>query len=287
MASEIFIIITILLILMALGLSYAIGANDETISPLVGANVLKFKIALIIGGAATAIGLIFLSQDVAKVIGAEILGPGIKYSVFMLLAVLLSCIIWLIIGSHYDSRFVADQDPNPAYRTQPVMGANDGASSVAILVELARVIPEKINNQIWLVFFDDEDNGSESGAGWGIGSDYFVSQLKGKPDEIVILDMVGDKDLNLYMEINSNPELNNEIWGVAKQLGYSQFIDSYKYSLIDDHTPFIEAGIPAADIIDFDYPYWHTTQDTLDKISANSLKIVGETILSWLGEYTK
>ena len=97
MAAELFIILIIFLILMALGLSYAIGANDETLSPLVGANVLKFKTALIIGGVATAIGLIFLSQGVAKVIGAEILGPGIKYSVFMLLAVLLSCIIWLII----------------------------------------------------------------------------------------------------------------------------------------------------------------------------------------------
>jgi len=101
MAAELFIIIIILLILMALGLSYAIGANDETLSPLVGANVLKFKTALIIGGVATAVGLIFLSQGVAKVIGAEILGPDIKYSVFMLLAVLLSCIIWLIIGSHF------------------------------------------------------------------------------------------------------------------------------------------------------------------------------------------
>jgi glutaminyl-peptide cyclotransferase len=194
---------------------------------------------------------------------------------------------WLIIGSHYDSRSVADQDPNPAYRTQPVMGANDGASSVAILLELARVIPENIDKQIWLVFFDDEDNGSESGSGWGIGSGFFVSQLKGKPDDVVILDMVGDKDLNLYMEINSNPELNNEIWEVANRLGFSQFIASYKYDLIDDHTPFIQAGITAVDIIDFDYPYWHTTQDTLDKISANSLKVVGETIITWLGEYNK
>jgi glutaminyl-peptide cyclotransferase len=194
---------------------------------------------------------------------------------------------WVILGSHYDSRTFADQDPNPANRTKPVMGADDGASSVAVLLELARVIPKNQNKQIWLVFFDNEDNGTSSGTGWVIGSSYFVSQLVGMPDSVVILDMVGDKDLNIYMERNSNPQLNDEIWSMAKSLGYSQFIDSYKYGLLDDHTPFIQAGMTAADIIDFNYPYWHTTQDTLDKISANSLMVVGETILTWLNETPK
>jgi glutaminyl-peptide cyclotransferase len=194
---------------------------------------------------------------------------------------------WVILGSHYDSRTYADQDPNPANRTKPVLGADDGASSVAVLLELARVIPKNINKQIWMVFFDNEDNGTSSGTGWVIGSSYFVSQLVGMPDSVVILDMVGDKDLNIYMERNSDPQLNDEIWSTAKSLGYSQFIDSYKYGLLDDHTPFIQAGITAVDIIDFNYPYWHTTQDTLDKISANSLMVVGETILTWLNEYPK
>jgi glutaminyl-peptide cyclotransferase len=194
---------------------------------------------------------------------------------------------WVILGSHYDSRTYADQDPNPANRTKPVLGADDGASSVAVLLELARVIPKNINKQIWMVFFDNEDNGTSSGTGWVVGSSYFVSQLVGMPDSVVILDMVGDKDLNIYMERNSDPQLNDEIWSTAKSLGYSQFIDSYKYGLLDDHTPFIQAGITAVDIIDFNYPYWHTTQDTLDKISANSLMVVGETILTWLNEYPK
>jgi glutaminyl-peptide cyclotransferase len=194
---------------------------------------------------------------------------------------------WVILGSHYDSRTLADQDPDTANRKLPVMGANDGASSVAILLELARVIPKNINRQIWLVFFDNEDNGTASGNGWVIGSSYFVSQLEGMPDSVVILDMVGDKDLNIYMERNSSPQLNDEIWSTARNLGYSQFIASYKYGLIDDHIPFIQAGISATDIIDFDYPYWHTTQDTLDNISANSLRVVGETILTWLNEYPK
>jgi glutaminyl-peptide cyclotransferase len=194
---------------------------------------------------------------------------------------------WVILGSHYDSRTYADQDPDPANRTKPVLGADDGASSVAVLVELARVIPKNINKQIWMVFFDNEDNGTSSGTGWVVGSSYFVSQLVGMPDSVVILDMVGDKDLNIYMERNSDPQLNDEIWSTAKSLGYSQFIDSYKYGLLDDHTPFIQAGITAVDIIDFNYPYWHTTQDTLDKISANSRLVVGETILTWLNEYPK
>jgi len=99
MAIELVVILVIFTVILALGLSFSIGANDETVSPLVGANVLKFKVVLIIGGIATAIGLIFLSQGVGGVIGEEILGDGITYSVFMLLAVLMSTIIWLIIGS--------------------------------------------------------------------------------------------------------------------------------------------------------------------------------------------
>lgn len=194
---------------------------------------------------------------------------------------------WIILGSHYDLRLFADQDKNPVNRKSPVPGANDGASSTAILMELARVLSVKDNKQIWLVFFDDEDNGTVAGTGWSIGSSYFVSQLKEKPDSVVILDMVGDKDLKIYKEGNSDRELNAEIWNVANGLGYKQFIPSYKYDLIDDHIPFIQAGINAVDVIDFDYPYWHTSNDTLDKVSAESLKTVGDTILKWLEKYSQ
>ncbi len=194
---------------------------------------------------------------------------------------------WIILGSHYDSRLTADQDPNIANHKLPVPGADDGASSPAALLELARVIPKSLQKQIWLVFFDAEDTGTSSGTGWANGSDYFVSQLSGKPDGVVILDMIGDNNLNIYMEGNSDNGMNQEIWGVAKGLGYSQFIPQYKYNLIDDHIPFIKAGIKAVDVIDFDYPYWHTISDTPDKVSAESLQIVGNTILKWLEEYPK
>jgi glutaminyl-peptide cyclotransferase len=194
---------------------------------------------------------------------------------------------WVILGSHYDSRPIADRDQNPANRQLPVPGANDGASSTAALLELSRVIPKDIDKQIWLVFFDAEDTGNSSGSGWANGSEYFVSQLQGKPDSVVILDMIGDKNLDIFMEGNSDKTLNQEIWGVAKELGYTEFIPQYKYNIIDDHIPFINAGIRAADVIDFDYPAWHTTGDTIDKISAQSLKIVGDTILNWLDQYPK
>jgi glutaminyl-peptide cyclotransferase len=192
---------------------------------------------------------------------------------------------WIIIASHYDSRLFADRDSTSTGREQPVPGANDGASTVAILLELARVIPSRLNKQVWLVFFDAEDYANIEGNDGNIGAQYFVDQLSEKPNSVVVLDMVGDKDLNIYMERNSYPELNKEIWGVASKLGYSQFIPAYKYDIIDDHIPFVRAGITAADIIDFDYPYWHTTQDTLDKVSPDSLKIVGETILKWLEQF--
>ena len=191
---------------------------------------------------------------------------------------------WIILASHYDSRIFADREKISSNQKLPVDGANDGASGVAILLELARVLPFTKSGQIWLVFFDAEDNGNIPGYDWIMGSQYFVSNLDEKPDQVVILDMVGDIDLNIYMERNSDPEINNKIWGVANKLGYSQFIPSYKYNILDDHIPFINSGIKAVDIIDFDYPYWHTRYDTIDKISADSLKVVGETIIHWLDE---
>ena len=192
----------------------------------------------------------------------------------------------IILGAHYDSRIYADHDPDAEKRNQAVLGANDGASGVAILLELARKIPAQQPppySSIWLVFFDLEDNGNIPSWEWILGSQAFVDGYTLNPEAVVILDMIGDADLNIYLEKNSNPELRAEIWAQAAALGYeSIFIPQEKFSMLDDHTPFLEAGMPAIDIIDFDYPYWHTTEDTADKISEESLQIVGDTILSWL-----
>lgn len=192
---------------------------------------------------------------------------------------------WVVIGAHYDSRFVADRDPDPVLSAQPVMGANDGASGVAVLLELARSLPKKPEKQIWLVFFDAEDQGNIEGWDWILGSRAFAQSLENSPSAVVVVDMIGDANLNIYREKSSDVALTDEIWSRAAELGYEQFfIDEPKYHILDDHTPFLEKGIRAIDIIDFNYDYWHTSQDTADKVSQESLGVIGEVLLSWLLE---
>ncbi len=188
---------------------------------------------------------------------------------------------WILLGAHYDTRPHADQDPN--FISQPVPGANDGASGVAVLLELSRVIqPRKLDHLLWLVFFDLEDSGGIDNMDWIVGSTHFAGVLTEKPDAVAIVDMVGDADLQLYYEANSNPELSAEIWQIAREHGFESFIQEAKHSILDDHVPFVQLGIPAVDLIDFDYPYWHTIEDTIDKISAESLEQVGLTLQWWL-----
>lgn len=188
----------------------------------------------------------------------------------------------IILGAHYDTRMFADNDPDPVHHTDPVPGANDGASGVAVLLELARSLPEDAV-PVWLVFFDAEDNGRIEGWDWILGSREFMQNNPVQPDAVIIVDMIGDADLNIYRERNSDVQLTNEVWEVAENLGYEDFfIDEYRHAMLDDHTPFLEAGLPAIDIIDFDYPYWHTIQDTPDKVSVESLKAVGDTLLAWV-----
>jgi len=189
----------------------------------------------------------------------------------------------IIIGAHYDTRPIADADPNPDNRSLPILGANDGASGVAVILELARVIPDNLDFEIWLLLFDAEDGHGIPGWELSLGAKTFVAQLTRRPEAVVIVDMVGDADLALPIDGSSNPDLVAEIWRVAAELGYEDiFQNEIGYYILDDHTPFNEAGIPAIDIIDFDYPYWHTLADTVDKVSAQSLQVVGDTLLAWL-----
>jgi hypothetical protein len=192
---------------------------------------------------------------------------------------------YLLLGAHYDTRIFADQDPDPEMREQPVPGANDGGSGVAVLLEMARVLPDNLNVPVRLVFFDAEDNGGIGEYDWILGSRGYAESGEEMPLAVVIVDMVGDRDLDLYYEKTSDPNLQEQIWDKAHKLGYGDaFIRTAKYAMLDDHTPFLEAGIPAVDIIDFDYPYWHTTSDTSDKVAPESLKAVGVTLVGWLKE---
>jgi glutaminyl-peptide cyclotransferase len=203
------------------------------------------------------------------------------FSVQNIIATRTSATTRILIGAHYDSRLLADQDTGPG-RNQPVPGANDGASGVAILLELARTLPSS-SVPVSLVFFDAEDSGGLDNRQWIMGSQAYVKSLTVKPQAAIIVDMVGDANLNIYEERNSNPNLTAEIWAQAAALGYGKFfIPTLKYDMIDDHSPFLAAGIPAVDIIDFDFPYWHTSADTLDKVSAQSLQTVGGTLWAWI-----
>jgi hypothetical protein len=191
----------------------------------------------------------------------------------------------IILGAHYDSRLMADKDPDPKKQQEAVPGANDGASGSAVLLELGRILP--VNSvPVWLVFFDGEDQGSIPGwQEWSLGARGFVDTFSLKPRAVVIVDMVGDYNLNIYREKRSNVQLLNEIWDVAHSLGYEKnFLDEEKYSITDDHVPFLEAGIPAVDLIDIEYRFWHTSHDTPENVSPVSLGIVGSTLQVWIGQ---
>ncbi len=186
----------------------------------------------------------------------------------------------VIVGAHYDTRRAADmEDP-----TRPVLGANDGASGTAVLMELARTLDkDRLRYEVWLAFFDAEDNGNLDGWEWCVGSTYMAEHLTVQPKAVVVVDMVGDADQQFYFEHNSDPALLQELWQIAAALGYGDtFIPEYRWTVYDDHVPFARRGIPAADIIDFDYPYWHTTRDTPDKVSPQSLERVGQVLEVWL-----
>ena len=190
----------------------------------------------------------------------------------------------IIFGAHYDTRPAADKDPDPARQNDWIEGANDGASGVAVLLELARTLQlEKLNQDVWLVFFDAEDRGFLAGWPFSVGARHLAGRLVVKPQAVVVVDIVGADNARYYFERYSTPGLRREIWAVAAGLGYDQhFIPQPKYAIIDDHIPFLEQAIPAVDIIDFDYPYWHTLADTADKVAPESLERVGRTLEAWL-----
>jgi hypothetical protein len=189
----------------------------------------------------------------------------------------------VILGAHYDTRPYADHDP-PETREQYILGANDGGSGVAVLLELARVLDvEKVPYEVRLVFFDAEDSGHLDGWPFSVGAEHYAGMLDEEPEFVIVVDMVGDQDQQLYWEGNSDPELNQAVWQLAAELGYKEwFIPQVRWHIVDDHLPFVERGWTAIDVIDFEYPYWHTTQDTADKVSAESLARIGTVLQVFL-----
>ncbi len=189
----------------------------------------------------------------------------------------------VLITGHYDTK----REP------KDFVGANDGGSSTAAVLETARVLSKtKPEYTLWFVLFDGEeaviDWGAMNGKDNTYGSRHLVSKMKadgslGRVKAMLLYDMIGDKDLNIKREAESTGWLIDLLWTTAHSIGYQkQFLDSEQY-ISDDHIPFRDAGIPVADLIDFDYgpqhTYWHTSLDTLDKVSGESIKAVGDVVI--------
>ena len=199
----------------------------------------------------------------------------------------------MLLCAHWDSRPWADQDPDSTKWDQPILAANDGASGGGVLLEIARIFkndPPDIGVDI--VFFDLEDIGDENQVEepgpdqnpFGIGSEKFVEQNPSyNPAFGILLDMVGDKNLSIPKELNSLAragQVVNKIWDAAKKVGATAFKDERGSAIMDDHIPFLKKYIPVADIIQYPFPKsWHTTEDTPDKCSPESLQQVGNVLV--------
>jgi Zn-dependent M28 family amino/carboxypeptidase len=190
----------------------------------------------------------------------------------------------IIIAGHYDTGY--------PLRDSGYVGANDGGSSTAVLLELANQLRGKKREgySVWLLWTDGEEAVKE----WknGVDSVYGVRYLANQWQKdgtlktikaFLLADMIGDADLNIDRDENSTPWLEDLIYRAAAQLGYQSHFYARKVGMDDDHTPLVQLGVPSADLIDFDYGYgnvfWHTPQDTLDKLRPKSIAIVGEVIL--------
>ena len=194
----------------------------------------------------------------------------------------------IFIGAHWDTRPWADRDADITKHNTPIIGANDAASGIAVLMELATILQtyEPTVYGIDLLFFDAEDAGSYgANETWCLGSEYFAENYTGKePEYVVVIDMIGDADLDILIESfsqHSAPELVKKVWDIAKKNDIRTFSLKMTGYIYDDHYAFLEAGYEAIDIIDMEYPYWHTIEDTPDKCSAESLQDVG-TVLTHL-----
>jgi hypothetical protein len=188
-----------------------------------------------------------------------------------------------LLCSHYDTKF---------FDAIRFVGANDGGSSTGLLLELARVIGQHpdLARKIELVFFDGEEAFEQFSETDGLyGSRYFARQLQsGGAKQFhggLLFDMVGDRSLGVTLPADSPADMARDIFAAAEALKLRNYFTYLGRELIDDHAPLNAIGIPTLDIIDFDYPWWHTADDTMDKISAQSLQTVGSVALYYLSEF--
>jgi glutaminyl-peptide cyclotransferase len=193
-----------------------------------------------------------------------------------------------LLAAHYDSRPRAEYDPDTTKRENWIAGANDGASGVALLMELGNLFASRRPRvSIDMALLDGEDYGPP-----GHLDEYFLGaremvrrNIGGKYEFALIIDMIGDRDLKVYREEFSNryaPQLTDYVWDIAAGIGEDVFVDSVGYAVHDDHLSFLTIRLPSVVIIDFNYDYWHTTHDTPDKCSPKSLRSVGRVVSTLL-----
>ena len=191
-----------------------------------------------------------------------------------------------MLASHYDTKL---------YREFRFVGANDGASSTAALLELGRVLKSRQNElTVELLFLDGEEARMPEWRGTDntYGSRHYVqaAQKSGALKSLkalVLLDMIGDRDLAIKRDANSTPWLVDVIWSTAARLGHGSTFSNQLTTIEDDHIPFLRAGVAAADLIDLENPTWHTAQDDLDHVSAKSLQVVGEVVVAAIPDIEK
>ena len=203
----------------------------------------------------------------------------------------------VLLAAHWDSRPRADRDPDPSRHSTPVPGANDGASGVAVLLEIARILhAHPLDIGVDIVLFDLEDLGTSSQfeadssvahVPFAIGSAAFVQNNPTyRPTYGILLDMVGDTNLRIPQEAYSRTYARRvvaKVWDAAERVGAEAFVDEPGGAVEDDHVPFLRAGIPVVDLIQTPFPdTWHTTADTPDRVSAESLRQVGEVLVEVL-----
>ncbi len=183
----------------------------------------------------------------------------------------------IAITGHYDTK------PFP---NRNFVGANDGASSTAVLLELAQALAGQPRiDDVYLIFFDGEEAFGQWTAADSVYGSRHLAEVWKKDSSwvrfkaLINVDMIGDKDLNILQDVNSDVGLRKLVWSAAAALGYQKNFTAMSEPMDDDHMPFVRLGLPSLDVIDFDYPPWHQDTDTLDKISGASLEIVGKTML--------
>jgi hypothetical protein len=185
----------------------------------------------------------------------------------------------LVIGGHYDTKKFPFR----------FVGANDGGSSAAFLIELARVLKARRNAlTIELLFLDGEEAVIDwAGTDHTYGSRHYVAEAKRSGSlaslkAFVLVDMIGDRDLQIKRDLNSTTWLTDIIWAAAQKQQLTSYFRPERVQIEDDHLPFMDAGVPSVDIIDLEYPAWHTAADTLDAVSARSLQVVGDALVAAL-----